>query len=193
MLATMPFSVRAAAAADDEIAKLAALMGWKQGTVVADIGAGDGRYSFAAAEIVGASGKIFATEIDKEKLQKLRDETKRRKVTNVEVVDSAEAQTNLPPSCCDAIFLRRVYHHITKPAEFDASILRSLKPGGRLAIIDFPPHPEYGKVKGVPKDREDHGIQQSILIDEVTKAGFQLDQVVADWPTSDYCVLFVKK
>jgi ubiquinone/menaquinone biosynthesis C-methylase UbiE len=184
---------RVRAGASDEIAKLAALMNWKPGTVVADIGAGDGQYSFAAAEIVGASGKVFATEIDQEKLAKLRDEVKERKLTNVQVVESAEAQTNLPPACCDAIFLRRVYHHLTKPLEFDASILQSLKPGGKLAIIDFPPHPEYGKVKGVPKDREDHGIRQKILIDELSKAGFQLEKVVDDWPTSDYCVIFDKK
>jgi hypothetical protein len=68
-----------------------------------------------------------------------------------------------------------------------------VKPGGKLAIIDFPPHPEYGKVKGVPKDREDHGIRQKILIDELSKAGFHLDKVADDWPTSDYCILFVKK
>jgi len=182
-----------ARAADNEVAKLAALMGWKQGTIVADIGAGDGRYSFAAAEIVGSSGKVFATEIDHEKLATLRDDLKKRKLGNVEVVESAEAQTNLPAACCDAIFLRRVYHHITKPLEFDASLLQSLKPGGKLAIIDFPPHPEYGKVKGVPKDREDHGIQQKVLIDELTKAGFQLEKIVDDWPTSDYCVIFSKK
>jgi len=192
-LATAVFSFSARAAADDEVAKLAAVMGWKQGSVIADIGAGDGRYSFAAANIVGPTGKIFATEIDQEKLAKLRDEVKERKLSNVEVLESAEAQTNLPAGCCDAVFLRRVYHHITKPLEFDASILQSLKPGGKLAIIDFPPHPEYGKVKGVPKDREDHGIQQKILIEEVTKAGFQLDKVVDDWPTSDYCVIFLKK
>lgn len=191
--ATLAFAVGTSAAANDEIAKLAALLGWKQGTFVADIGAGDGSYSFAAAEIVGSSGKIFSTEIDQEKLTTLRAAVKERKLRNVEIVESAEAQTNLPPACCDAIFLRRVYHHITKPLEFDASILQSLKPGGKLAIIDFPPHPEYGKVKGVPKDREDHGIQQKILIDEVTKAGFKLDKIVGDWPTSDYCVIFSKK
>jgi ubiquinone/menaquinone biosynthesis C-methylase UbiE len=191
-LATAVF-VLSARAADNEITKLAALMGWRQGTIVADIGAGDGRYSFDAAEIVGPSGKVFATEIDQEKLAKLRDEVKQRKLTNVEVLESAEAQTNLPAACCDAVFLRRVYHHITKPLEFDASLLQSLKPAGKLAIIDFPPHPEYGKVKGVPKDREDHGIQQKILIDELSKAGFQLEKVADDWPTSDYCILFVKK
>lgn len=186
-------AIRARADADSEISKLAALMEWKRGTVVADIGAGDGRYSFSAAERVGESGKVYATEIDKEKLAQLRDEVKTKNLKNVDVVESSEAETNLPAACCDDIFLRRVYHHITKPLEFDASMLRALKPGGKLAIIDFPPHPEYGKVKGVPKDREDHGIQQKILIEELTKAGFQLEKIADDWPTSDYCIVFVKK
>jgi len=168
-------------------------MEWKPGTVVADIGAGDGSYAFAAVEHVGATGKVFATEIDAEKLNALRSEIKKRNLQNVTVVESGEVETNLPASCCDAIFLRRVYHHLTKPVEFDASLIRSLKPGGKLAIIDFPPHPEYGKVKGVPKDREDHGIQQKTLIDELTKSGFQIEKTVDDWPTMDYCVLFVKK
>lgn len=187
------FAIRTRASVESEIAKLAAIMRWKQGTIVADIGAGDGRYSFAAAERVGESGKTYATEIDKEKLAQMRDEVKKKNLRNVDVVESGETETNLPAACCDAIFLRRVYHHITKPLEFDASMLRALKPGGKLAIIDFPPHPEYGRVKGVPKDREDHGIQKKILIDELTKAGFQLEKIADDWPTSDYCVVFVKK
>jgi ubiquinone/menaquinone biosynthesis C-methylase UbiE len=168
-------------------------MEWKQGMAVADIGAGDGSYAFAAVERIGATGKVFATEIDAEKLKALRAEIKKRNLQNVVIVESGDAETNLPASCCDAIFLRRVYHHLSKPLEFDASLLRSLKPGGKLAIIDFPPHPEYGKVTGVPKDREDHGIQQRILIDELTTAGFQLEKIVDDWPANNYCVLFVKK
>jgi ubiquinone/menaquinone biosynthesis C-methylase UbiE len=190
--ASCALALRAKASASQEIPKLAALMEWKTGTVVADIGAGDGSYAFSAAEHVGATGKVFATEIDDGKLKALRAEVAKRDSRNVVVVESGEAETNLPVACCDAIYLRRVYHHLTKPAEFDASLMRSLKPGGRLAIIDFPPHPEYGKVKGVPRDREDHGIQQKILIDELTMAGFRLGKIAEDWPTSDYCVLFVK-
>ncbi len=190
--AIIALALRTVASTSDEIPKLAALMDWKAGTIVADIGAGDGSYAFASVEHVGTTGKVFATEIDAEKLKALRAEVKKRGLQNVTVVESGDAETNLPAACCDAIFLRRVYHHLTKPVEFDASLIRSLKPGGMLAIIDFPPHPEYGKVKGVPKDREDHGIQQKILIDELTKAGFQLDKIVEDWPTMDYCVVFMK-
>jgi ubiquinone/menaquinone biosynthesis C-methylase UbiE len=183
----------AQADAADEIRRLAALMEWKPGTVVADIGAGDGRYTWAAVEHIGASGKVFATEIDAEKLTALRAEVKKRNLQNVTVVESAGVDTNLPAGCCDAIFLRRVYHHLTKPAEFDAKLVRSLKPGGRLAIIEFPPRRGLEPVEGVPSNRGGHGIPQKVVIEELTAAGLQVENVVNDWPENSYCVLFVKK
>src|SRR5260370_27199765 len=124
MAAVFAAQVRGEAA--EEVARLAELMGWKAGTVAADIGAGDGKYTFAAVERVGASGKVFATEIDAKKLAELRDEVAKRKLANVVVVESKEADTNLPTACCDAIFLSRVYHHLTKPALFDAGLVRSV-------------------------------------------------------------------
>jgi len=186
-------AVRARGNAADEMKRLAALMEWKPGTVVADIGAGDGSYSFAAVEHVGAAGKVFATEIDTKKLEELRAEVAKRKLQNVVVVESKEADTNLPAACCDAIFLRRVYHHLTKPAEFDVNLVRSLKPGGRVAIIDFPPRSGLDPVEGVPANRGGHGIPQKIVIEELTAAGLQVEKVLNDWPENDYCVLFMKK
>jgi ubiquinone/menaquinone biosynthesis C-methylase UbiE len=177
----------------DEMKRLAALMDWKLGTIVADIGAGDGRYAFATAQIVGPSGKVFATEIDQEKLANLRSEVAKRHLNNVIVLESKEADTNLPSECCDAIFLRRVYHHLTKPAEFDAALLRSLRPAGRLAIIEFPPRSGLDPVEGVPANRGGHGIPQKIAVEELTAAGFQLTKTVENWPNNDYLVLFERK
>jgi len=176
-----------------EIKRLAELMGWKAGTVVADIGAGDGKYTFAAVERVGVKGKVFATEIDGKKLGELREEVARRKLGNVVVVESKEADTNLPAGCCDAIFLRHVYHHLTKPAEFDAGLARSLKSGGRLAIIDFPPRAGLEPVEGVPSNRGGHGIPEKIVIEELKAAGLRVEKVVEHWPEDSYCVLLVKK
>jgi len=192
-LAAAILAVEARGNAAGEIKRLALLMGWKPGATVADIGAGDGKYSFAAAETVGMTGKVYATEIDTKKLEELRAEVAKRKLQNVVVVDSKEADTNLPTRCCDAIFLRRVYHHLTKPAEFDANLVRSLKPGGRLAIIDFPPRSGLDPVEGVPSNRGGHGIPQKIVIEELTAAGLQMEKAVNDWPDDDYCVLFLKK
>jgi len=187
------FALRTNGNAADQIKRLAALMEWKPGTIVADIGAGDGIYSFAAVEHVGPTGKVYATEIDTKKVEELKGEVAKRKLQNVVVVESKEADTNLPTACCDAIFLRRVYHHLTKPVEFDANIVRSLKPGGRLAIIDFPARSGLEPVEGVPANRGGHGIPQKVVIEELTAAGLQMEKVVNDWPENDYCVLFIKK
>jgi len=191
--AAVVFAVQVRGDAAEEVKRLAGLMGWRAGTIAADIGAGDGKYTFAAVELVGASGKVFATEIDAKKIGELRDEVARRKLGNVIVVESKEAETNLPAGCCDAIFLRRVYHHLTKPVEFDASLARSLKPGGRLAIIDFAPRAGLEPVEGVPSNRGGHGIPQKMVIEELSAAGLQVEKIVDDWPEDSYCVLFVKK
>jgi ubiquinone/menaquinone biosynthesis C-methylase UbiE len=187
------FAAAVRGAAVEEVQRLAALMEWKPGTVAADIGAGDGEYAFAAVELVGASGKVYATEIDRKKLAGLKSEVAKRKLGNVTVMESKEAETNLPTGCCDAIFLRRVYHHLTKPVEFDADLVRSLKPGGRLAIIDFAPRAGLEPVEGVPTNRGGHGIPQKIVIEELGAAGLQVERIVNDWPEGSYCVLFVKR
>ena len=191
--AAVVFGAQVRGDATAEIKRLAELMGWKAGTVVADIGAGDGKYTLAAVEWVGASGKVFATEIDAKKLAELREEVAKRKLGNVIVEESKEAETNLPAGCCDAIFVRRVYHHLTKPTEFDASLVRSLKSGGRLAIIDFAPRAGLEPVEGVPSNRGGHGILQKIAIEELSAAGLQVEKIVNDWPEDSYCVLFVKR
>jgi ubiquinone/menaquinone biosynthesis C-methylase UbiE len=191
---------RAAASANPnartEISRLADEMQWKPGMTIADIGAGDGSYSFAAQKIVGASGHVYATEIDSAKLAALRDEVAKQKLANVTVVESAADDTKLPTGCCDAIFLRRVYHHITAPEAFDKNLQRSLKPSGRLAIIDFAPDNSLPPVEGVPANRGGHGIPQKIMVDELTAAGFRVEKKIDHWPGKgpgdDYCVIFVK-
>jgi ubiquinone/menaquinone biosynthesis C-methylase UbiE len=160
---------------------------------VADVGAGDGSYSFAAAQQVGASGLVYTTEIDGDKLKQLRAEVLKRKLANVIVVEGTVNDTKLPTECCDAIYLRHVYHHLTQPEEFDRNLVRSLKPGGRLAIIDFPANGNLEAVEGVPKNRGGHGIPEKVMVDELSSAGLQVDKVVKDWSKTDYCAVFVKR
>jgi len=175
-----------------EVTRLAELTKWKEGTIVADVGAGDGTYSFVAAQKVGPSGRVYATEIDTDKLKNLRAEVQKRRLENMVVVEGTIDDTKLPSSCCDTIFLRHVYHHITKPQEFDRNLVRSLKSGAYLAIIDFPPSLNLGPVEGVPKNRGGHGIPEKIVVEELTNAGLQVEKVIDDWSAQDYCVIFVK-
>jgi ubiquinone/menaquinone biosynthesis C-methylase UbiE len=178
---------------DQEITRLAELTQWKAGTIVADVGAGDGTYSFVAAQKVGPLGRVYATEIDTEKLKNVRAEVTKRKVENIIVVEGTADDTKLPSSCCDTIFLRHVYHHLTQPQEFDRNLVRSLKPGGHLAIIDFPPSSNLAPVEGVPKNRGGHGIPEKVVVEELTAAGLRVEKTIDDWSANDYCVLFVKR
>jgi ubiquinone/menaquinone biosynthesis C-methylase UbiE len=178
-----------------EASKLAALLDWKPGSVVAEIGAGEGSLTLAAAERVGPAGRVFTTELDPKKLANLESLAAKQKVQNITVVKAGEAETNLPHECCDSIFMRRVYHHFTQPAQEDASLFQSLKPGGLLAVIDFEPGEGPGKlpaVKGVPKNRGGHGMPKQLLIDELTAAGFHVQAMPVDWHSKDYCVVFRK-
>ena len=175
-----------------EITRLAELTQWKTGTIVADVGAGDGTYSFVAAQKVGPSGRVYATEIDKGKLKILRAEVTKLRLENMIIVEGTADDTKLPSSCCDTIFLRHVYHHLTQPQEFDRNLVRSLKPGAYLAIIDFPPRLNLGPVEGVPKNRDGHGIPEKVMVEELATVGLQVEKVIDDWSAQDYCVIFVK-
>jgi ubiquinone/menaquinone biosynthesis C-methylase UbiE len=176
-----------------EADKLAALLNWQPGSVVAEIGAGDGSMTLAAAERVGPTGRVYTTELDPDKLAKLQSLAAEQK--NIIAVKAGQAETNLPHQCCDSIFLRRVYHHFTEPEKEDASLFESLRPGGLLAVIDFQPGEGPGDLKlpkGVPKNRGGHGMPKQLLIDELTAAGFQVVATPSDWTAPDYCVVFKK-
>lgn len=178
-----------------EADRLSTLLQWHSGSVVAEIGAGNGELTSLAADRVGPSGRVYSTELDSGKLSRLNELASQH--PNITVIQAGDASTNLPPACCDSIFMRLVYHHLTKPAEIDASLFQSIKPGGRLAIIDEIPSKGSSVPEGVPKNRGGHGIPQPILISELTAAGFKLETTENNWPPGDayhqvYCLVFLK-
>ncbi|MBV8707691.1 MAG: methyltransferase domain-containing protein [Acidobacteriaceae bacterium] len=191
-LLLLPLLLLALGSYEREAKRLADLMNWKPGQVIAEIGAGEGQMSFFAAQTVGADGHIYTTELDDKKLDNLKKEVKQRNLGNVTVVKADPIQTNLPDDCCDAVFMRRVYHHFTDPTATDASLLRALKPGGLLAVIDFAPHAGLPPVQNAPHNHGGHGIEKNTLITELTSAGFEIVAQPKDWPNhgdGDYCVI----
>jgi ubiquinone/menaquinone biosynthesis C-methylase UbiE len=171
-----------------EMQRLKQVVSLQQGSVVADVGAGKGELTLALAKEVGSSGRVFSTEIDPKRLRRLRELGGGAKLGNVTVVQAQSRETGLPHSCCDAIVLRRVYHHLTDASSINASLLQSLRPGGVLAVIDFPP-PFFWS-------RGSLGVPAKAVISEVTGRGFELVRVIDDWPgrgpLGSYCVVFRK-
>jgi ubiquinone/menaquinone biosynthesis C-methylase UbiE len=168
--------------AERDVPQLAEVLGLAPGMTVADVGAGQGAMTVVFARWLGVNGRVYATDVSDSSLSALRAATKREKLDNVVVLESAAASTNLPDACCDAIFLRDVYHHLTQPASFNRSLRAALKPGGRLAIIDFVPRKGSTPPDGLPPDRTGHGITAAIVERELPEAGLTHVQTLASWP-----------
>lgn len=168
-----------------EMARLREVLALRPGTSVADVGAGNGQLTLALAREVGPTGRVFATEIDSARVAALRAAVEKDNLRNVVTVQATPRETGLPSACCDAIVLRRVYHHLTDPAETNLGLREALRPGGLLVVIDFPPPLSWlwpWPPQGVPSNRGGHGIASKLVIDEVTASGFKLKELVKDWP-----------
>jgi ubiquinone/menaquinone biosynthesis C-methylase UbiE len=197
LLATLLAFSATANSAESEIDHLAQILELRPGSSMADVGAGSGEVSLALAKFVEPNGTVYATEIDPKLLDKIRRASQKANATDVRVVAGTDHDTGLLSNSCDAIFLREVYHHLTDPAAMDRSLYRAMRPGGRLAIIDFEPSQRPGEPvpPGVPANRGGHGAPMKIVEAELTEVGFKFVRTV-DWPISatihHYCMLFRK-
>lgn len=178
----------------EEVERLITWLEIEPGSHVADMGAGDGTFAIALAHRVGPSGQVYATELDEERLADIRQAKAEAGLSNITVIKGAVSSTNLPEACCDAIFSRAVYHHLTEPAAINTDLFRALREGGRLLVIDFEPggimdwlgRPETAERHG------GHGTPRETVLKEVTSAGFELLRGPQPWRGKTYAVLFTR-
>jgi predicted methyltransferase len=178
---------------EEETARLTALLALEPGMTVAEVGAGEGRMAVLLAQRLGPEGRVYATEIDADSREAIQRAADKANVHNVTVLKAGDSNANLRAGCCEAIFMRRVYHHFTNPAAVNASLFEALRPDGRLAVIDFAPAWFLfwlGRPEGVPETRPGHGVEPEAVIQELTAAGFVLDRRLDDWGFRDYCLVF---
>jgi SAM-dependent methyltransferase len=175
----------------DESDQILEALSLRTGMSAADVGAGEGRFTRALARQVGPGGRVYATEVEADKLEKIQEGLKTDGLSNVSTVLGDQTSTGLPDGCCDAILLRMVYHHFTDPQAMRRSLWSALKPGGRVAVIEVPPHASWRKLEGVP-ERGGHGIPARELIADMRGGGFTVAAHHEDWPGEDdsYCVVF---
>ena len=175
-----------------EVPQLVKILELKPGMTVADVGAGFGAWTIALAKWLGPNGRVYASDIGAQQLGILREAVQRERLTNVTVLEAGERSTNLPAACCDAILVRDAYHHFTQPADLTRSLAAALKPGGRLAVIDFPTRPNTEVPAGVPANRGGHGVPPEIVVSEVTAAGLTHVRTTPNWsPESQPPMLFL--
>jgi ubiquinone/menaquinone biosynthesis C-methylase UbiE len=108
----------------------------KPADVVADVGAGTGYFSFRISRVV-KQGKVFAVDIQPEMLAVIEKRKKELKVDNVIAVKSEETEANLQDNSVDVALLVDVYHEFSFPREMMQSVVKALKPGGRVVQIEY--------------------------------------------------------
>ena len=177
-----------------EAAALWDLLGLKPGSRVGDVGAGSGDLTALLAPRIGPGGRVFAVEIEPLKVRRLTRRKQKAGWNNVDVVQARPDDCGLHRNSCDALFMRGVYHHLIDPGAMDASLLSALRPGGTLAVIDFPPRLLLAPwtPKGIPPDRGGHGIRHGLVTRELERAGFDAVRTLENWPGGCYCVLLLK-
>ncbi len=110
----------------------------KPGAIVADIGAGSGYFSWRMARKVGATGQVFAVEIQQQMLDLLMANMRRRQVGDIVRPALGTVQDpKLPEASVDLILLVDVYHELDYPYEMTQAMVRALKPGGRLVLVEY--------------------------------------------------------
>ena len=145
-------------------------IGIPRGATVADVGAGVGYFTWRLAERVGPSGKVYANDIQPEMLDLLRKNMAARHLTNVETVLGQEDDPRLPPGRIDLVLLVDVYHEFSQPQKMLEKIRESLKPDGRLVLL------EYRKEDPSIPIRPEHKMSVSEVRAEVQPEGFRFEK-----------------
>ena len=143
-------------------------IGVKAGMVVAEVGAGQGRYVMHMAARVGESCMVYANDIDEEKLEYLRLRCEREDIDNVETVLGEVDDPLLLEGALDLVYLINTYHDLDDPVGLMRNIMPALKPGGLLVVI------EQDSEKSTSTH---HRIEQDVLFDQLERAGYEVVRV----------------
>ncbi|MGL6073369.1 MAG: class I SAM-dependent methyltransferase [Fimbriiglobus sp.] len=172
---------------EEEPAKLLKALDIKPGMTIADVGAGSGYHVFRMAPLVGEKGKILAVDIQPEMLKLIEKRAKKEKVSNIELITSTEADPKLPEAKVDLIIMVDVYHELAFPYEMMEKMVAALKPGGRIAFVEFRLEDPQVPIKLVHKMSE-----RQVLKEMSEFANMEHTKTNRDLPWQ-HIILFTKK
>jgi len=141
----------------------------RPGQIVCDIGAGPGYFALRAARRVGDKGRVFAVDVEPKILDALRARIEKTGVRNVTPVLAVAADPLLPPQSCDLVLIVDAYHHFPDRPHYLARLAALLRPGGRLANVDWRKEEKTGF--GPPPE---HRIAREEFLADAAKAGLRL-------------------
>lgn len=160
-------------------------IGIRPGMHVADVGAGVGYFTVRLGKRVGPTGKVYANDVQPEMLIRLKERVAQANLKNITTILGTEADPKLPVGALDLALMVDVYHELSQPQKVLREIRKSLKPEGRLVLL------EYRKEDPHIPIRFDHKMSVAEAKAEVEAEGFHLEKVLPDLPRQH--ILIFKK
>jgi ubiquinone/menaquinone biosynthesis C-methylase UbiE len=157
----------------------------EKGSTVADVGAGSGYMTVKLAKKVGPQGKVYANDIQQGMLDLLSKRVTKSQLTNVSTVLGTQDDPKLPADTIDLVIMVDVYHELSQPQVMLRHIRDSLKPGGRLVLL------EYRKEDPDIPIRPEHKMSMADAKLEVEAEGFKLTKTNEDLPRQ-HILIFTK-
>ena len=157
-----------------------------KGASVADIGAGSGYITVRLAARVGPAGRVFANDVQPQMLNMLARRLSDNKITNVTLVEGTFDDPKLPPASVDLALMVDVYHELSQPQAILRHLRESLKPGGRLVLL------EYRKEDPTVPIKLEHKMSVAEAKMELEAEGFTLSKVDETLPWQ-HILIFVAK
>ena len=152
-----------------DVPAILAQIGLEPGDTLADIGSGDGYFSIPAARMVGQSGKIYALDVSAEAISELKAAASAAGLNNIQTAVGEAEKTLLCKGCADVVLMANVLHDFNNPLAALKNALLMLKPGGKLADLDW--KKDKDQIHGPPfAKRFDQEKATSLL----TQAGFKV-------------------
>lgn len=142
------------------------------GSHVADIGSHEGYMTFKLAETVGASGSVYAVDVDGAKLEKLKKYAIEKRVSQIKTIKGDYDNPKLPSNTVDAVIILDTYHEMDDHDKILQHVKNALRRGGRLLICD-PIADERRKLSRSEQERK-HELAMQFAVEDLTKAGFKI-------------------
>ena len=143
-------------------------LGLKPGMSVADIGSGNGYHTLKMAKAIGDKGKAYAVDIQPEMLEMLEGRAQKAQIKNIVSIHNSFWDAKLPEESIDLALMVDVYHEFSHPEQMLASIRKSLKPGGRVVLVEFRTEDPKVPIKKL------HKMSKNQIMKEFPANGFQL-------------------
>ena len=157
-----------------------------RGATVADLGSGTGYFTWRLAERVGPTGKVLAVDVQEKMLDLTRAAVSTHKLDNVHYVLATPTDPRLPEKTLDLVFIAYAYHEFADPEAIMAAVRRSLKPGGRVVVL------EYAKESNIAPASPLHKMSFEEIRREIEPMGFTIDRLL-DFLPVQHGVIFTAK